>query len=128
TLAGTVDGFGERAAARLVEGIAASRSQPFERVLFGIGIRHVGEKMAEALALHFRSLAALMGATQEDIARVEGVGPERARAIRTFLDDAGNRAVLARLSEAGLQMELRGERSTGGPLSGLSVVITGTLS
>jgi DNA ligase (NAD+) len=126
TLAG-LDRMGEKSAANLVEAIAKSKSARLDRFLFGLGIRHVGETVARDLAAHFRALAPIMAATEEDLLRVEGVGPEVARAVVEFIADPENRRAIDRLLAAGVE-----PRPTAGPaggiLEGKAFVFTGTLA
>ena len=124
-----LEGFKERSAENLVAAIGASRSQPFGRVLFGLGIPHVGGVTAEAIAQHFRSIGALRTASLEEICEVEGVGTVVAEAVMTWLADPDHAALVDELIAAGLQLELHGEAAAPaeGPLTGATVVITGTL-
>ena len=124
-----LEGFKERSAENLVAAIGASRSQPFGRVLFGLGIPHVGGVTAEAIAQHFRSIGALRTASLEEICEVEGVGTVVAEAVMTWLADPDHAALVDELIAAGLQLELQGEAAapSEGPLTGATVVITGTL-
>ena len=124
-----LEGFQQRSAENLVAAITASRSQPFGRVLFGLGIPHVGGVTAEAIAQHFRSISSLRAAGLEQICEVEGVGTVVAEAVMTWLADPDHAALVDELYEAGLQLELHGEPSApaDGPLTGATVVITGTL-
>ncbi|MEO5656651.1 MAG: NAD-dependent DNA ligase LigA, partial [Nitrospiria bacterium] len=114
----------EKTATNLLASIDASRERPFPRVLYALGIQHVGEKTAEKLAEAFRTMDALASGGEEDMARVRDVGPVTARIVRAFFDEAANRDVVNRLREAGLQMA---SRRTGGPLTGKTFVLTGSL-
>lgn len=138
--------LGPVVAAKLMAAIDASRDRPLSRVLFGLGIRHVGATVAEALAAEFGSVEALSdavsveplrpgdGVTQaaalasDPIARVEGVGPTIAASVRAFFGIAENRAMLGRLGERGVRLA---EEMTGPPLpqtlEGLTFVLTGSL-
>ena len=124
-----LEGFQERSAENLVAAIGASRSQPFGRVLFGLGIPHVGGVTAEAIARHVRSISTLRSASLEQICEVEGVGTVVAEAVMTWLADPDHAALVDELIEAGLQLELQGGAGppADGPLTGATVVITGTL-
>lgn len=123
--------FGEQSARKLLQAIGASKEKPFPNLLFALGIRHVGESVAEALATHFGDIERLMAATEEDIHDVEGVGPTIARSVRDFFDSPQNQRVIDRLRSAGLKL---GEdpapvSETGSrELDGLTFVITGKLS
>jgi DNA ligase (NAD+) len=128
TVAG-LERMGKKSAANLLGQIAASRGREFWRLVFGIGIRHVGERGAQALARAFGNMDALVDATLGSLQQVPDVGPVVAASVRSFLDEPHNRALVARLREAGVNMggaaeaPLPAER----PLSGLTFVLTGTL-
>jgi DNA ligase (NAD+) len=119
--------MGEKSAANLVAAIRAASERPFERALYALGIRFVGEKTAQVLAVHFGSLAALRHASQEDLEAVPEIGPVVAQSVHRFFRDERNRQVLARLERAGLQFEAR-TTATPQTLQGLTFVLTGTLS
>ena len=123
------EGFGEISARNLIAAIAASRSRPFARVLFALGLAGVGAVTAEALAQHFGSIDALLEADQETIEQVEGVGPILAGQIVEQLSEQRTRELIGRLRDVGLGMELdeSERRPGGGPLEGQSFVLTGTL-
>lgn len=116
----------EKSATNLLAQLEASKSRPYERVLYALGIRQVGEETARVLALHFPNLDALVGAGEEELQRAEGVGPKVAAEIRAFWEVPGNRTMADRLRALGLQMTGQ-ERAAGGPLAGRTVVLTGTL-
>jgi DNA ligase (NAD+) len=121
--------LGEKSAAKLLDQITRSRSNDFWRLIFAIGIRHVGERGAQALARAFANLDGLLGATVESLERVPDVGPVVARSVREFLDEPRNRETLERLREAGVNMTAAAPAApAGGPLEGRSFVLTGTLS
>ena len=123
-----LDGFQEKSASNVVDGIAGSKQIPFSRVLFGLNIPDVGWVTAQSLARHFGSVGRLEGATLEEIEEVEGLGPERAEAIAEWFSDEENRALVAELRELGLRVEAGPEeRPVEGPLSGSTYVVTGTL-
>jgi len=123
-----LDGFQEKSASNVVDGIAGSKQIPFSRVLFGLNIPDVGWVTAQSLARHFGSVGRLEGATLEEIEDVEGIGPERAEAIAEWFSDEENRALVAELRELGLRFEAGPEeRPVEGPLSGSTYVVTGTL-
>ncbi|HEY9385299.1 MAG TPA: NAD-dependent DNA ligase LigA [Gemmatimonadales bacterium] len=119
--------FAKQSAAQLVQAIAASRAKPLSNLLFAIGIRHVGKNVATLLARRFGSLQALKSASRDDIHRVPGVGPTIADAVASFFHDASNRRLLDRLEEAGLTLIEPQAVQSGGPLTGKSYVLTGTL-
>jgi DNA ligase (NAD+) len=127
-----LEGLGELSAANLLGAIEASKRQPLARLLVALGIRHVGPTVARALAGGFGSLEALVGASTEALAAVDGVGPVIADSVTEFLANPTNRVVLDRLVAAGLTTEQPGG-ATGGStqtpltLAGKSVVVTGTV-
>jgi DNA ligase (NAD+) len=124
-----LEGFGEISARNLVAAIAASRERPFQRVLYALGLPGVGYVTAEALAMHFGSIAALRRADPEQIEEVEGVGPIMAVQIAESLADERTAELIAKLGEKRLRLELNPSelRQAGGPLEGKTLVLTGTL-
>jgi DNA ligase (NAD+) len=123
-----LEGFGEVSATNLVQSLEASKEQPFERVLYGIGIPGVGYVNARNLARQLRSMNALLEATEEQLVAVEGIGPIMARTIEETLAEERVRALIGRLEEHGLKMEEEGPAApTEGPLVGKTLVLTGTL-
>jgi len=123
-----LDGFGELSGRNLVEAIEASKRQPFHLVLYALGIPGIGFVNARNLARHFRSADALLGASEEELTEVEGMGPIMAKTVRETLTEERTRALVERLRGYGLQMEEEGptERAEG-PLAGKTVVLTGTM-
>jgi DNA ligase (NAD+) len=124
-----LDRFGETSARNLVASIDASRSRPFKRVLYALGLPGVGYVTAEALADHFDSIDQLHEADPEQIVEVEGVGPIMAEQIVESLGDDATWALVEKLREKGLRLEAdeSERRATGGPLEGKTIVLTGTL-
>jgi DNA ligase (NAD+) len=123
-----LEGFKDVSVDNLLAGIEQSKERPWPRVLFALGIRHVGGVTAEAIAAVCPSLDALLAADAEALAGAEGVGPVVAESVREFLDADTNLALLERLRAAGLTVESDAPPPPGdGPLKGLSVVITGGL-
>jgi DNA ligase (NAD+) len=123
-----LDGYGEISSRKAIDSIQASKVQPFSRVLFGLNIPKTGWVLARNLARHFGSVDALLDASQEDLERVEGIGPDRAELIAEWFADDENRALVEELRSLGLQMTAGdAERPVEGPLSGNQYVITGTL-
>ena len=110
-----------------MKGIQDSVSTPFERVLFALGIRFVGETTAKLLAKHFKSIDALMVATPEQLVEVEGVGTVIAESVVRFFHDEVNLNIIERLRQHGLQMSLNAERQrpTSDKLAGKNIVISG---
>ncbi len=128
TLAG-LERMGEKSAANLIAAIAARRTISLERLIFALGIRHVGEHVARLLALHCGSLAALVGAARETLEAIPGVGPVVAQSVALFFQMPENQAVLEQLRENGVTVAMPpAERQTGRPLAGKTFVLTGTLS
>jgi DNA ligase (NAD+) len=122
-----IERMGEKSASNLLAAIRASTSQPFARVLFALGIRHVGARVARVLAEHFGSLDALAAAGEETLSDAPEVGPVIAASVRAFLDSPRNRKVIAKLHAAGIQLEGARARRAQGPLAGKTVVLTGAL-
>ena len=128
----TVDGddivVGKTIAAKVMAQVNESRGRGLARVLFGLGIRHVGANVARVLATHFRSMQALMTAAPEDIAAIDGVGPKIAASVHEFFSVKKNVAVVERLREAGVVPEEEVEEPDAPQtLAGLTFVLTGTL-
>ena len=128
----TVDGddivVGKTIAAKVMAQVNESRGRGLARVLFGLGIRHVGANVARTLATHFRSMQALMTAAPEDIAAIDGVGPKIAASVHEFFSVKKNVAVVERLREAGVVLEEEVEEPDAPQtLAGLTFVLTGTL-
>ncbi|MBI2678294.1 MAG: NAD-dependent DNA ligase LigA [Candidatus Koribacter versatilis] len=123
----SLERVGEKSAQNLLEEIEASKKLPLERVIYGLGIRFVGERTAELLAEHFGSLDALMSATAEQLEEVPEVGERVSQAIMEFFAEKKNRELVERLRKAGLRF--KGEKKQRGTqLAGKTFVITGTLS
>jgi len=124
-----LEGFQETSARNVVRAIAASRQRPFGNVLFGLGIPHVGLVTAQAIARAFGSMGALIAAGADEIAEVEGVGPVIAEAVAAWCADPERQAEVAALRDAGVQLELAADErpAADGPLSGMAIVVTGTL-
>ncbi|MFW6150954.1 MAG: NAD-dependent DNA ligase LigA [Chloroflexota bacterium] len=123
-----LEGFADKSAAQLHEAIQDSRHVRLDRFLYGLGIRQVGEHMAQVLAREFRDLDALSRATPEELERVPEVGPGTAESIAEFFNRPENREVLQRLLDAGVEVEPMRRREQRLPLEGKSLVFTGSLS
>ncbi|HEX4039618.1 MAG TPA: NAD-dependent DNA ligase LigA [Acidobacteriaceae bacterium] len=117
---------GPRERKDLLAEIEASKKAPLNRVLFGLGIRFVGERTAQSLAEEFGSMEALMAATPEDLERINDVGPRVSQAIHEFFAESRNRDLVHRLEKAGLTMTAEKRRKSS-QLEGLTFVLTGTL-
>jgi len=122
-----IKGIGAKRLATLFAEIEASKRQPLRRLLVALGIRHVGEETAAAVARHFGSMSALRAASIEEIEAVPDVGPIVAAAVHAYLHDAQHAAMLDRLAAAGVRMD-EAVTARGGPLEGDIVVATGSLS
>ncbi|MFA5844541.1 MAG: NAD-dependent DNA ligase LigA [Coriobacteriia bacterium] len=120
--------LGDVMAAKIRANIEASKTQPLARVLFGLGIRHVGGTVAELLAAAFGSMDSLAAASAEDIASVEGVGPVIAASVRAFFDNPDNVAVVRRLEASGVSMRDETVERAPQTLAGFTFVLTGALS
>jgi DNA ligase (NAD+) len=122
-----LDGWGERSADKLLDQLEASKHKELSNLLFALGIRHVGEKVARLLAEAFGTLDALRGAGEADLVAVDEVGPKVAASITDFFAVPRTRLLLDELVALGLPTRQRSRRTAGGPLSGKTVVLTGTL-
>jgi DNA ligase (NAD+) len=124
--------FGEKNAAKVVAQIERSKSNDLWRLIYGLGIRHVGERGAQVLAGTFWTIDALAGATIEQLQHTQEIGPVLAESIRTWMDEPRNRQLLDRLRAAGVRMEVpeseRTSTAAPGPLAGRTYVLTGTLA
>lgn len=120
----------ERSARKIVDGIAASRQVPFERVVFALGIRFVGETSARLLARHFKTMDALQNASMQELMEVEGVGEVIAKSVIAYFHNPVNQDIVERLRSYGLQMQLSEEQITGASdkLAGKSIVISGVFA
>ena len=125
-----LEGLGEKSAVSIVHGIEDSKKVPFERVLFAIGIRFVGETVAKILARAFKSMEALENATIEQLTAVNEIGTKIAQSIVSFFKDERSRELVNRLKEYGLQMELAQEEQQGGTdlLKDKTIVISGVFN
>ena len=123
--------FGEKNAAKVVQQIERSKTNELWRLIYGLGIRHVGERAAQVLARAFGSIDALCSASTEQLQQTTEIGPVLAESVRSYLDEPRNRELIDRLRAAGVNVEVppheRVERAEG-PLTGRTYVITGTLA
>ena len=117
--------LGDKSAANILDGVRASKSVPFERVLFALGIRFVGETTAKYIATHFRTFDAIAAATVEELSEAEEVGAKIAVAITEYFADEHNRSIVERLKSAGLKFEIEEKQRSSNALEGKSVVISG---
>jgi DNA ligase (NAD+) len=119
--------FGQKSAENLVAALAAAKQQPLSRLLFGLGIRHVGAQAAQLLAKHFGTMDALAAASVEQLGAVRGIGDIIAQSVATYFRDPSVQAMLARLRERGVTFDEPNAVAADGPLTGATVVLTGSL-
>ena len=126
-------GFQKKSASNLLTSIANSKRRPFPAVLFALGIRYVGEKAAEIIAEGFRSMEAVLAATPDQIAALQGIGPTVAESLHQWGEQQTNRDLIARLVAAGLQLSLPDGPATtvspeNAPFAGQTFLLTGSLA
>lgn len=121
--------FGAKSIDNILSSVEKSKERPFEKVLFAVGIRHVGERTARILAKHFKNVDVIMAASKDEIEQVHEIGPRIAESVYDFFHTKGNLQMIDRLRKAGLKFEA--EQSAAGAesakLEGLTFVVTGTL-
>jgi DNA ligase (NAD+) len=122
-----LEGFAEKSAEQLVASITASKAQPLSRLLFGLGIRHVGATAAELLAREFHTMDALRSASEERIGSVRGIGDVIAKSVAGYFRDRSSARLVDKLEVRKLTFEEPQAVTSDGALRGLTVVITGTL-
>jgi DNA ligase (NAD+) len=124
-----VEGYGPKRVANLLSAIAGSKNRPLHRLIVGLGIRYVGEVVAQILANHFGSLDALAAASADEIDALEGIGPAIAASVAAYFARPESKALIAKLKRAGVRTEAQGtaRASRGNALAGKTFVITGTL-
>jgi DNA ligase (NAD+) len=117
----------QKSAENLIAGIEASKKIPFERVLFALGIRYVGETVAKKLARHFKTIDALIQASEEDLVAVDEIGERIAQSVVAFFASEENKETIARLRSAGVQLEISAERlaTQSDVLQGKTFVVSG---
>jgi len=121
-----LDRFGEKSTGNLISAIEKSKTMPLDRVIYSLGIRHVGEHVSRLLARKFKSLEAIEEAKESDLVLIRDIGPEVAGSIVRFFREPQNRHVLSKLKSAGLVLSDASEQSSS-PISGKSFVFTGSL-
>ena len=121
-----LDKFKDKSAQNLLDAIEASKQNNLDKLVFGLGIRNIGDKAAAQLAEHFGAMQALAAASGEEIAAIDGVGAVMAQSVTEFFARSGTADLLARLQAAGVNMEWHGEKK-GTALAGMTLVVTGTL-
>src|SRR5579862_6677637 len=119
--------LGKKSAEKLLKNIESSRKQPLPRILNGLGIPFVGERTAQFLADAFGDLDKIADADEEELQRAEEVGPKVSQSIRRFFHEKRNLDLIERLREEGLPFKYQAKRKAGGPLAGMTFVLTGTL-
>lgn len=125
----SLERMAEISSQNVVDGIAASKAIPFPRVLFGIGIRFVGETVAKKLAKHFKNVDGLMAATHEELVAVDEIGDRIAESVVGFFSDERNREIIERLKNHGLQFEVEeSDEPTSNVLEGKSFVVSGVFT
>lgn len=126
----SLDRLGEKSARNIIGAIETSREVPFERVLFALGIRYVGETVAKKVASSMQSIERLMTASEEELTAIDEIGVRIARSIRDYFADAENRALVERLQNAGVQMRISEEQLSqrSDRLNGATIVISGTFA
>ena len=126
----SLERLGEKSARNIIEAVDRSLQVPFERVLFALGIRFVGETVAKKLANSFVSIEALESATLDDLVGVDEIGPRIAQSVRAYFENEQNRNLIKRLEEAGVQMRISEDRLSGftDKLDGATIVISGTFT
>ena len=120
----------EKSAENLVAGVKASKEIPFERVLFALGIRYVGETVAKKLAKHYKSIDSLAMATEEDLITVDEIGDRIAQSVVAFFASEANRTLIERLRSHGVQLEISAEKLAGqtNKLRGSTFVVSGVFN
>lgn len=124
----TLDRMGDKLAERMLRSIEESKRQPLERLLFGLGIRHVGEKAAQVLAETFGTMDAFLAASVDALQAIPDVGPKVAQSIAAYTKKPQHRALIEELRELGLRMDTDRKKAEDGVLRGTVFVLTGTLS
>ena len=124
----TLERMGDKSAENLLQAIEASKSRPLDRLLFGLGIRFVGEHIARVLVRAFNSIDALARATKEELQAVHEIGPQAAESIIDYFASPQNLSLIQRLQAFGVNMAPKQEQTVAKPLAGKTIVFTGTLS
>ena len=130
-----LDRMGDKLATKIMTNVEASKKRPLPRMLFALGITHVGAEVAELLAQNFIGITELSKATEEDLTEIEGIGPKIAESITAWFQDPENQTVVEKLRAAGVKLEqdslpaaIAATPSYDAPFGGLTFVVTGTLS
>ncbi|SDQ00246.1 DNA ligase (NAD+) [Mucilaginibacter sp. OK268] len=122
-----MDRFGDKSITNMLDGIEKSKQMPFEKVLFGLGIRYIGETVAKKLAIHFKSIDGLMAATQEELVTADEIGERIAQSLIDYFADEKHREEIEKLKELGLQFiaDIKEVKLASEKLSGQSFIISG---
>ena len=125
----TLDGWKEKSAERFLNSISESKAVPFERVLYALGIRYVGETTAKSIARHFADIDAIATASVEDLLNVEDVGQVIAESVREYFNNPSNLEIIDRLKSAGLKFKSdKPKEAVSSSLEGMTIVISGNFS
>ena len=122
-----LEGFAEKGAKALIDALEASKQQPFSRLLFGLGIRHVGQTAAQLLARQFGTMRSLMSAPREDIVALRGIGETIGLAVVEYFHDPSAQRLISELELAGVNMSEPVTVAAGAAFTGMTFVVTGTL-
>lgn len=122
-----LDRMAEKSAQNLIDGIESSKQQPYERVLYALGIRFVGKTVAKDLAKAFPTMQSLMNANEEELLSVDSIGPKIAESVVSFFSEPHNHELIERLQLNGLQFEKKQAQLSSNVLEGKKIVLTGTL-
>ncbi len=123
----SIERLGEKSVDNLIEAIEKSKERPFEKVLFGLGIRYVGAGAAQKLSKAFKNVDNLIAANEEEIIEVKEIGPSIASSITLFFSNEKNRLMIDHLKDAGLRFEIEADETVSENLAGSTFVLTGTL-
>jgi DNA ligase (NAD+) len=123
-----LDRFKEKSTENIIQGIEASKAIPFARVLYGLGIRYVGETVAKKLAKYYKNIDALANASIEELVEVEEIGSRIAESVVEFFAREDNQQLVRRLKHAGLQFSVEEKESAGNQLNGLKIVVSGVFT
>jgi DNA ligase (NAD+) len=129
-----LEGFADKSARNLVRAIEASKERPLSRLLYGLGIHHVGRTVAETVVQHYETMTAIAAASAEDLAQIDGIGPVIAESLADWFDVDENQRLLDALAEAGVNLQRTPEEAPpdeqdagARPLAGQTIVLTGSL-
>ncbi|MBE2227365.1 MAG: NAD-dependent DNA ligase LigA [Ignavibacteria bacterium] len=123
----SLDRFGDKSIDNILGSIERSKERPFEKVLYAIGIRHVGDRTARVLAKHFKSVENIIAASKEEIESIHEIGPRIAESVYDFFHTKSNLQMVEKLRKAGLNFEMEVTANASNKLEGLTFVVTGTL-